>query len=73
MYEIDSKTIETRSKFNVDKYASIVCHCAHPVILSNGTILNVGLTPSLMGMSYVLFEFPGLKYDINNLMTIGSH
>ncbi|CAF0942936.1 unnamed protein product [Rotaria sordida] len=60
MHEIDAKTIETCSKFNVSDHISIVSHCAHPIILDDGTILNVGLSPSLMGMNYVLFEFPGL-------------
>ena len=60
MHEIDSVTIETRSKFNTSEYLPVVSHCAHPVILNDGTILNVGLSTSLMGMYYVLFEFPGL-------------
>jgi hypothetical protein len=61
MHEIDSKTIETCSKFNISEHLPVVSHCAHPVILNNGTILNVGLASSLTGMNYVLFEFPGLK------------
>ena len=60
MHEIDSETIETCEKFNTSEHLSIVSHCAHPVILNGGTILNVGLAPGLTGMNYVLFEFPGL-------------
>ncbi|CAF3334375.1 unnamed protein product [Rotaria socialis] len=59
MHEIDPKTIETRSTFNVSEHVPIFSHCAHPVILRDGTILNVGLAASFMGMNYVLFEFPG--------------
>lgn len=58
MHEIDCVTIETRSKFNTSDYLSIVSHCAHPVILPDGTILNVGLNAGLTGMNYVLFEYP---------------
>ncbi|CAF2314857.1 unnamed protein product [Rotaria sp. Silwood2] len=61
MHQIDSKTIETRSKFDVSDNISIVSHCAHPIILNDGKILNVGLSPSLIGMNYVLFEFPGFS------------
>ncbi|CAF1013350.1 unnamed protein product [Adineta steineri] len=61
MHEIDSKTIETCSKFNVSEHLPIVSHCAHAVILNDGTILNVGLASSLTGMNYVLFEFPGFS------------
>jgi hypothetical protein len=61
MHEIDSKTIETRSKFNVSEHLPVVSHSAHPAILNDGTILNVGLASSLTGMNYVLFEFPGLR------------
>ena len=60
MHEIDSNTIETRSKFKTNEHLPIVSHCAHPNILSDGTILNVGLASSLTGMNYVLFQFPGL-------------
>lgn len=70
MHEIDPKTIETCSKFNVSEHLPIVTHCAHPVILNDGTILNVGLSSSITGMNYVLFEFPGfsnLNLE-NNLM-----
>ena len=65
MHEIDPKTIETLSKFNVSEHIPIFSHCAHPVILHDGTIVNVGLAASFMGMNYVVFEFPGLeKYQI---------
>ena len=60
MHEIDVHTIETCSKFNVSDHLPVVTHCAHPVLLNNGTLLNVGLTSSLTGMHYVVFEFPGL-------------
>jgi len=66
MHEIDSKTIETCSKFNISEHLPVVSHCAHPVILNNGTILNVGLSSSLTGMNYVVFEFPGLR-NVKNL------
>ena len=59
MHEIDAKTIETCSKFNVSEYLPIVSHCAHPIILNDRRILNVGLASSITGMNYVLFEFPG--------------
>lgn len=59
MHEIDTTSIETLSKFNVNDRIPVVTHCAHPIILTDGTILNVGLAPSLTGMNYVLFEFPG--------------
>ena len=61
MHEIDVKTIETRSKFNVSNQLPVVTHCAHPVLLNNGTLLNVGLASSLTGMHYVVFEFPSLS------------
>lgn len=60
MHEIDSKTIETRSTYNVREHVPIVCHCAHAVVLNDGTVFNVGLASSLTGMNYVLFEYPGL-------------
>ena len=60
MHEIDVKTIETCSKFNVSDHLPVVTHCAHPVLLNDGTVLNVGLASSLTGMHYVVFEFPGL-------------
>ena len=59
MHEIDSTTIETRSRFTVSQHLPVISHCAHPAILRDGTILNVGLASSLMGLNYVLFEFPG--------------
>jgi carotenoid cleavage dioxygenase-like enzyme len=59
MHEIDSTTIETCSKFNAAEHLPVVSHCAHPIILPDGTILNVGLASGLTGMNYVLFEFPG--------------
>ncbi len=65
MHEIDSETITTCSKFNTSEHLPVVSHCAHPVILNDGTILNVGLSSSLMGMHYVLFEFPGF-YRLKN-------
>lgn len=61
MHEIDAETIETRSKFIVSQHLPVMSHCAHPVLLNDGTVLNIGLGSSLMGMNYVLFEFPGLK------------
>lgn len=70
MHEIDSETIKTCSKFNVGEYLPVVSHCAHPVHLNDGTILNVGLSSSLTGMNYVLFEFPScsnFNFE-NNLM-----
>ena len=66
MHEIDSRTLETCSKFNISERMSIVSHCAHPVILNDKTILNVGLASSLTGMNYVVFEFPGRKNEIGN-------
>ena len=59
MYQIDSKTIETLQRYNVSDHLPVVTHCAHPVFFKNGTLLNVGLGPSLTGMNYVLFEYPG--------------
>lgn len=61
MHEIDSETIETRSKINVSEHVNIVTHCAHPVVLNDGTLINVGLSSSFTGMSYVVFEFPGQR------------
>ncbi|UJR25603.1 hypothetical protein I4U23_006947 [Adineta vaga] len=59
MHEIDPNTIETCSKFNVSEHLPVVSHCGHAVILNDGTVLNIGLSSSLTGMNYVLFEFPG--------------
>jgi hypothetical protein len=72
MHEIDSQTIETRSKYNVSDHLPIVSHCAHPNILNNGTILNVGLASSLTGMNYVLFEFPGFINRFTKKQLIGG-
>lgn len=60
MYEIDANTIETMKRYNVSDRLPVVTHCAHPVLLKGGSLLNVGLGPTLTGMNYVLFEFPGL-------------
>jgi hypothetical protein len=59
MHEIDSTTIETRTKFNVSEHLPVVTHCAHPITLTDGSLINVGLGSSLTGMHYVIFEFPG--------------
>lgn len=60
MHQVDPETIETRDNFNVSDYLPVVTHCAHPALLNDGTIINVGLGSSFMGMNYVLFEFPGI-------------
>lgn len=59
MHEVDSTSIETRTKFNVSEYLPVVTHCAHPVVLNDGKVINVGLGSSLTGMNYIVFEFPG--------------
>jgi len=70
MHEIDQVTIETRSQFNTSDHLPVVTHCAHPVLLSDGTIYNIGLNAGLTGMNYVLFEFPGQpkQSDATNFM-----
>lgn len=65
MHEIDSTTIETHSRFNVTEHLPVFSNCAHPIILPDGTILNVGLSAGFMGMNYVIFEFPGEKKNPN--------
>ena len=77
MHEIDSETIETRSKFKTNEHLPIVSHCAHPNILNDGTILNVGLASGLTGMNYVLFQFPGtvnqrMIFEIKSILQVSQ-
>ncbi|XP_025269761.1 carotenoid isomerooxygenase isoform X1 [Camponotus floridanus] len=52
MHRIDPKTLETTGKVNISKYINIVNHTAHPHIMADGRVYNVGLSVTPFGPRY---------------------
>ncbi|XP_039751227.1 carotenoid isomerooxygenase-like [Pararge aegeria] len=57
VYKIDPETLESLEKENLFN-ALIVCHTAHPHIMPNGDVYNVGLNIVRGMMKHVIVKFP---------------
>ncbi|KAL0129067.1 hypothetical protein PUN28_004036 [Cardiocondyla obscurior] len=67
MHRIDPKSLETTGKVNVSKYVNIVNHTAHPHVMADGTMYNVGLSITSMGPRYNIVRFcPSNVIDDNS-------
>ncbi|XP_069356352.1 LOW QUALITY PROTEIN: carotenoid isomerooxygenase-like [Maniola hyperantus] len=57
VYKIDPETLESLEKENLFD-ALIVCHTAHPHVLPNGDVYNVGINIVRGMMKHVIVKFP---------------
>ncbi|KAK0180972.1 hypothetical protein PV327_003298 [Microctonus hyperodae] len=64
MHRIDPNTLETKNKVTVSDYITLVSHTAHPHVMTDGTVFNVGLSITLRGPVYNVIKFsPGQEID----------
>ncbi|XP_025269760.1 carotenoid isomerooxygenase-like [Camponotus floridanus] len=57
MHRIDPKILETMDRVNISKYVNIVHHTAHPHIMADGTVYNVGMSVTPFGPRYNVICF----------------
>ncbi|GAB1862600.1 Beta,beta-carotene 15,15'-monooxygenase [Camponotus japonicus] len=57
MHRIDPKTLETMDRVNISKYVNIVHHTAHPHVMPDGTVYNVGMSVTPFGPRYNVICF----------------
>ncbi|XP_013181454.1 PREDICTED: carotenoid isomerooxygenase-like [Papilio xuthus] len=58
IHRIDPKTLKTLERKDLIKDFAIVNHSAHPHILPNGDVINIGLSYTSRGMRHVVIHFP---------------
>lgn len=58
IHKIDSETLDTLNRVDLNESLKIVNHTSHPHIMSDGTVYNVGLTVSSTGPAYAVICFP---------------
>nr|CAD7397765.1 unnamed protein product [Timema cristinae] len=63
IHRIDPTTLDTLERVDVSKHVGIVNHTSHPLIMSDGTVYNLGLNISLIGPSYTIIKFPLPQMD----------
>ncbi|XP_032669316.1 carotenoid isomerooxygenase-like [Odontomachus brunneus] len=52
MHRIDPNTLQTMDKVNLTNYVNIVHHTAHPHVVSDGTVYNIGMSIENQGPQY---------------------
>ncbi|XP_013142857.1 PREDICTED: carotenoid isomerooxygenase-like [Papilio polytes] len=58
IHRIDPKTLDTLERKDLIKDLAIVNHSAHPHVLPNGDVINIGLSYTSWGMRHVVIHFP---------------
>ncbi|CAH2076129.1 unnamed protein product, partial [Iphiclides podalirius] len=61
IHRIDPKTLDTLDRKDLTKSIAIVNHSAHPHVLPNGDVINIGLTVTRSGIRHVIVKFPYTK------------
>nr|CAD7446287.1 unnamed protein product [Timema bartmani] len=68
IHRIDPTTLDTLERVDVSEHVGIVNHTSHPLIMSDGTVYNLGLNISMIGPSYTIIKLilnknSGTTYD----------
>lgn len=58
IHKIDVESLDTIERINLNEKIGIVNHTSHPIVTSDGTVYNVGLTISKSGPAYSVICFP---------------
>ncbi|XP_046737498.1 LOW QUALITY PROTEIN: carotenoid isomerooxygenase [Diprion similis] len=58
IHRIDPETLETKSKLCISKYVGVVNHTAHPYVMIDGSVYNIGMSITARGPAYSVICFP---------------
>lgn len=72
IHKFNPETLETEERVNMHKYIGIVNHTAHPHVMEDGTVYNLGMTVGKMGPSYVIIRFPHGENMFENAKIVAS-
>lgn len=72
IHRIDPKTLETLKKVDLNNEIGIVSHTAHPHVMDDGTVYNLGLTVSKKGPAYNIICYPPGGKMIENARVVAE-
>ncbi|XP_046590083.1 carotenoid isomerooxygenase isoform X2 [Neodiprion lecontei] len=65
IHRIDPETLETKSKLCISNYVGVVNHTAHPHVMTDGTVYNLGMSITARGPAYSVICFPPNRITVD--------
>ncbi|XP_015602601.1 carotenoid isomerooxygenase isoform X3 [Cephus cinctus] len=66
MHRVDPNTLETLDRVNISDYVGIINHTSHPLVMTDGTVYNLGMSITTRGPAYNVVCFLPSRLTIDD-------